>query len=63
MAAMVERLSGAIWPAALGLGVALVALWLYRYLLAELGRFDSEMENAALCLINHLTRPAPSKKT
>src|SRR5215472_4212988 len=49
MAAVVERLSASIWFTALGLGVALVALWVYKYLLLELERFDSEMENATLC--------------
>jgi len=60
MAAMVERLSGAIWTTALGLGVALIALWFYRYLSSEVERFDSEMEDASLSLVNHLSRSMSS---
>ena len=60
VAAMVERLSGAIWPTALGLGVALVALCFYKFLLAQIEKFDLEMESAALCLVNVVSRTLPS---
>jgi biopolymer transport protein ExbB/TolQ len=56
MAAIFERLSQALVPAALGLFVALAALLCYKYLLAEVEAFDSEMESASLQLVNHLGR-------
>jgi len=43
-------------PAALGVLVALVALWSYRYLLAEVEAFDFDMESASIQLINELRR-------
>jgi biopolymer transport protein ExbB/TolQ len=49
-------LSEALVPAAFGVMVALVALWSYRYLVAEVEAFDSEMENASLQLIDQLSR-------
>jgi len=56
MAAIFEGLSQALVPAALGLIVALVAMWCYKYLLTEVEAFDSDMENASLQLINQLGR-------
>jgi biopolymer transport protein ExbB/TolQ len=56
MAAIFERLSQSLVPAALALVVALAAMWCYKYLLAEVEAFDSEMESASLQLINHLGR-------
>ena len=60
LAAVVERLSWSICPTALGLVVALAALVFYKYLLTEIETFDSEMENASLCLMNQLSRCLPS---
>jgi len=56
LAALTESLSESLVPTAMGLIVALVALWCYKYLLAEVEAIDSEMENAALQLFNHLGR-------
>lgn len=55
MAAMFEGLSEALVPTALGLVVALTALWCYKYLHAEVETFDFEMQTAFLQLINDLT--------
>jgi biopolymer transport protein ExbB/TolQ len=54
MAAVAERLSGSIWPTAMGLLVGLTSLWCYRYLADRLEDFDLEMENASLDLVNRL---------
>ncbi len=43
-------------PCALSLVVALLAIWLYNYLLTEVEAFDSDMENASLQLVNDLGR-------
>lgn len=59
MAALFDRLSLALAPCAFGLMVALAAIWLYKYLLAEVEIFDSDMETAALQLINDLSRIRP----
>jgi biopolymer transport protein ExbB/TolQ len=56
MAAVLEGLSQALVPAELGLFVALAALSCYKYLLAEVEAFDSEMETASLQLRNQLGR-------
>ena len=56
MGAIFDGLSQALVPAAFGVMVALVALWSYRYLVAEVEAFDSEMENASLQLIDQLSR-------
>jgi biopolymer transport protein ExbB/TolQ len=56
MAAIAEGLSQALVPSALGLIVALAAMWCYKYLLTEVEVFDSDMENASLQLINQLNR-------
>jgi biopolymer transport protein ExbB/TolQ len=56
MAAICRELSVAIVPTALGLLVALTALWCYKYLLAEVEALDSEMEDASLELVNPLGR-------
>lgn len=55
MAAIFERLSEALLPTALGLLVALLTVWCYRYLSSELEAFDLEMENEALKLVSYLT--------
>jgi biopolymer transport protein ExbB/TolQ len=56
MGAIFDGLSQALVPAALGVLVALVALWSYRYLLAEVEAFDFDMESASIQLINELSR-------
>jgi biopolymer transport protein ExbB/TolQ len=56
MAAICRELSVAIVPTALGLIVALAALWCYKYLLTEVEIFDSEMKSASLELVNNLGR-------
>jgi biopolymer transport protein ExbB/TolQ len=55
MAAMFEGLSKAFVPTALGLVVALTALWCYKYLRTKVDIFDFEMETASLQLINELS--------
>jgi biopolymer transport protein ExbB/TolQ len=54
MAYIFDGLSQAFVPCAFGLVVALVAMWCYRYLLAQVEAFDSEMEGASLQLIHDL---------
>ena len=56
MAYYFDGLSRAFVPCAIGLIVALVAMWCYKYLLTEVEAFDSEMESASLQLINDLGR-------
>jgi biopolymer transport protein ExbB/TolQ len=56
MAATARGLSESLVPAALGLIVALVAMWGYKYLLTELEAFDLDMEAASLQLVNTLSR-------
>jgi len=51
-----REFSWSLVPTALGLLVALAALWCYKYLVAEVEAFDSEMENASLELANNLGR-------
>jgi biopolymer transport protein ExbB/TolQ len=53
MAAIAERLSESFVPTALGLLVAIPALWCYKYLRTELGAFDIEMENVSVGLVNY----------
>jgi biopolymer transport protein ExbB/TolQ len=55
MAALADRLSQAIMPTALGLAVATMSLWGYRYLNSWMGEFDVEMRNAILELPGHLS--------
>jgi biopolymer transport protein TolQ len=50
-----EGISRACVPTALGLFVGLQSLWAYKYLLGRLAHFDSEMADASLSLINHLS--------
>lgn len=54
MAAIFERLAQSLAPTALGLFVAVPALWFYRYLSSQLEVFDVEMESASVELLNHL---------
>ena len=54
MAAMAERLSVSLVPTALGLLVAIPALWCYKYLSSEVEAFDLEIENASVALVNYL---------
>ncbi len=54
MAAVFERLSGSLVPTALGLLVAIPALWCYKYLSSQMEVFDREMENASVESVNHL---------
>ena len=51
-----DRLSGSIWPTALGLLVGLTSQWCYRYLTGTLEAFDGEMRGASLELVNQLAR-------
>ena len=50
------RLSESLVPTALGISVALVAMWCYKYLLSEVEVFDQQMESTSLELINDLSR-------
>jgi biopolymer transport protein ExbB/TolQ len=54
MAALTEYISEAIWSTAVGLLVAIVALWSYRYLCSQLEAIDTEMRAATLELANLL---------
>jgi biopolymer transport protein ExbB/TolQ len=56
MAAICDVLSLALVPCALGLVVALTAMWCYRYLLTEVEGLDLDMESASRQLINDLGR-------
>ena len=56
MAVIARILSESLVPTAFGLIVALAALLSYKYLLAEVEAFDSEMESGSLQLISHLGR-------
>src|SRR5690349_11522317 len=56
MVAMFERLSQALAPCAIGLLVALVTVWFYKYLLTEVEALTSDMQNASLQLIDDLGR-------
>jgi biopolymer transport protein TolQ len=66
MAAVADGLSTSFVPAALGLLVAIPAVWCYNYLTSEMEALDMEMQNASVELVNslviHLRRrnePAP----
>jgi biopolymer transport protein ExbB/TolQ len=61
MAALALRLAGAIEWTAVGVAIALMAAWFYRYLLARVEVFDSEMEAASFQLINTLSLFRPSE--
>jgi biopolymer transport protein ExbB/TolQ len=54
MAAVFDRLSDSLIPAALGLLVAVPALWCYKYMRGEMEAIDIEMRNATLELLNRL---------
>ena len=60
MAALANRLSESLMPAALGLVVAIPALWWYKYLSSRVQDFDGEMEEATAdlvsCLRIHMAR-------
>ena len=56
LAVIFDGLSLALVPTALGIMVALAAMWCYKYLLTEVEAFDLEMESVSLELINHLAR-------
>ena len=55
MAVIFELLSHALVPAALGLVVALEAMWCYRYLSVQVEGFEIEMKSASLQLANDLS--------
>jgi hypothetical protein len=57
MAAVVDRLSTAMWPTAYGLLIGLMSACGTRYLTANLEVFDGEMEGAALELGDQLAVP------
>ena len=52
MAVVPDGLADALARAALGLGVGIMSLCFYRYLLGQLENFDIEMQNMALELAN-----------
>lgn len=54
MAAIFQGLSESFVPAAMGLLVAVPALWFYKYLSGELEGLNMEMETASLELTNFL---------
>jgi biopolymer transport protein ExbB/TolQ len=60
MAALANRLSESLMPTALGLVVAIPALWWYKYLSGRVQDFDGEMEEATSdlvsCLRIHMAR-------
>ena len=51
-----RNLTGALLPVALGVVVAVSALWCYRYLRSEVESFDLEMRTASAELENYLLR-------
>ncbi len=55
LATNARLLSGALLPTALGLMVALFALFCHKYLRARLANFDGEMDAASLQLRNELS--------
>src|SRR5882724_5564999 len=56
VAAIFDRLWQAFLPCAVGLVIALGAMWSYKYLLSEVEALDSDMENASVQLIKDLGR-------
>jgi len=56
MAQVSWRLTASMWSTALGIIVALAALYSYRYLRDKVEAFDSEMRAASLDLLNQLSR-------
>jgi biopolymer transport protein ExbB/TolQ len=56
IAAICDVLALALAPCALGLVVAITAMWCYKYLLAEVESLDSDMETVTLQLMNDLGR-------
>ena len=54
-------ISDAMVPTALGLAVAISAWWCYRYLLARLEDFETEMVAATQVLVNQLRTSACSE--
>jgi len=61
MAAFAEELSDALIPAAAGVIIAVTAWSGHRYLRDRLEGLDMEMRNAALDLVNQLSRPVVSR--
>lgn len=55
MAAIAEGLSESMMPAALGLGLAITALWGYKYLAGQMQAFETEMRNAIIELASYLS--------
>ena len=55
MASYFDGLSQTFVPCAIGIVVALVAMWGYKYLLTEVKAFDSDMEAASRQLLNTLS--------
>ncbi len=56
IAAVFERLAQAMMPSAIGLPIAITALWCYRYFCWQIEAFDVEMQTARLGLMNDLAR-------
>lgn len=59
MAVVADGLADALARAALGLGVGIMSLCFYRYLLGQLENFDIEMQNMALELANAVAPSLP----
>jgi biopolymer transport protein ExbB/TolQ len=55
LAATFEGISEALMPAALGLAVAILTLWGYRYLSNRVDAFKVEMEGVSADLLNYLS--------
>ncbi len=56
MALLTALLGHALAPCAAGLLIAVIALWFYKYLLARIEDFDTDMRTASLDLMNALSR-------
>jgi biopolymer transport protein ExbB/TolQ len=56
MAAIARGLSESIWPTALGLGIAVLAMAGHRLFSAQLATIDTEMRGAILQMTNDLAR-------
>ena len=54
MAAIAEGLSESMMPAALGLAIAITALWGYKCLSIQMEKFQTEMRNAIFDLTDYL---------
>jgi biopolymer transport protein ExbB/biopolymer transport protein TolQ len=63
LAAVAGGISEALVATAIGLGVAIPAVWAYNYFTNKIEAFDVEMDNSSMELINYfITRRAAGKK-